>query len=131
MDPPHDSLHTNSAQLEVCDASNTTIHYLRLCEQNNKKICECHAVGRDLRSVLAAYLIAAYDGSYFGFGDWQSTEEYSVAWKNQIWPSWFNTPLGRPVSDGAYAGGLWTRSFEHARVNFNPTNHSGEVIFLD
>jgi len=134
--PPHDNLTgVRASMIEGCSPSESSIKDLQICAQN-KRICQCHATGNIL-DALSSFLIGAYSGdgyaSYFGFGPWNSAQEYSESWANGYWPYYFDKPLGSPVEPAKKVGDIYHRNFTNLKgitqVSFNITSKKGSIIW--
>ena len=97
----------------------------------SKQGCEAHGECSDEQSCLAAFLIGAGERSYYGQlqGGW-SASRYNLRPPNG---ALFWAPLGEPDSTATLtAGNLWTRSFNHGKVEveFCITNNVGTITGL-
>lgn len=62
-----------------------------------------------MTTLVAAFLIAAGDDSYFGTGPWISPDLADV---EQRWcPDLFDKPIGAPLGNATKVGTVWSRSF--------------------
>jgi len=89
----------------------------KLSEEEKRKIM------RDgLEFSLAAFLIGAEEGTYFG---------YSWGWRAEHgWFEWqpeFDKPLGPPKGPAVRAGNTWRREFEHASVWLDAEKHEARI----
>merc|ERR1711862_807879 len=69
---------------------------------------------------LAAFLVAAGPYSYYMCGGWDnaSTEWYPV----------YDFPLGEPLSNASFNGGIYSREFSHGtKVTFDTNTETGTI----
>lgn len=122
--------YTNGVLQEGCTAGNGTITVLReaaaaALRDKTTYLYECHSNGNE--DDLAAFLIGAYPGAFWGFGGWvQPASGFAGRWLPI-----FDKPLGAPAADAAYdaATQTWTRAFAHAHVAFDLTTNKGRISF--
>ena len=97
-------------------------------------VYECHAncnpaaAAANCASSIAAFLIGAGPGAYWGFGGWASASGNF----SQRWVPEFNRPLGEPHADAVYDAdtGVWSRSFSSGtKVTFNAHTNDGTVAW--
>jgi len=125
--PPHDAFVSgtvNFAMIESFKANNKSIQEL-LVGVGHHRGMQVHSK-KGSRDALAAFLIGAGHHSYFGIGEWRSTDPNF----DNYWMPEFDHPLGRPLGDAVYDdsdGGIWRRCFRHVNVTF--TLKSGKGVF--
>ena len=85
----------------------------------------------DCTDQIAAFLIGAGPGHYFGLGSWTERKNGANATDFEAhWSPLFGKPLGSPVAPGAYDGasGVWSRKFGRgAEVRFDARANRGEI----
>lgn len=121
--------YTNGVLQEGCVKGNATINVLRDAAAASARdgvtyIYQCHSNGE--MDDLAAFLIGAYSGAFWGFGGWvQASDGFSGRWLPV-----FDRPLGAPA-DAQYdaASATWSRRFLHATVTFNVDSNAGHINF--
>ena len=120
--------YVNGALHEGCDPSNETIITLmNLTAQAFDKptVYQCHTTEFSIDS-LAAFLIGAGPGHYYGTGGWMETESDDMSSHR---PVEFDKALGDPLGAGMYDGySTWTRSFASGtKVMFNAKTQKGTI----
>ena len=123
--------YTNGVLQEGCVKGNATINVLREAAAASVRdgvtyIYQCHSNGE--MDDLAAFLVGAYKGAFWGFGGWvQANDGFSDRWLPI-----FDKPLGAPVADAEYnaESAVWTRSFASASVTFDVKSNTGNITFI-
>ena len=124
-------LYTNGVLQEGCNAGNATITVLRKAAAASVRdgvtyVYECHSDSNSV-DALAAFLIGAYPGAFWGFGGWvQATGNFT-----ERWLPIFDRQLGPPTADAKYeyTTATWTRTFAHALVSFDVHTNKGGIQF--
>jgi hypothetical protein len=87
--------------------------------------------GAACESHIAAFLVGAGEGAYWGQGGWPGwvlPGRRRAGAANRWMPQYFEKPLGAPLADGIYdpQTQMWSRSFaKGARAWFSAANRSG------
>jgi len=121
---------TNGVLQEGCDAGNATVGALRAAAAASRRdgvvyVYMCHSTGSE--DDLAAFLVGAYEGAFWGFGGWvQRGEGFADRWLPV-----FDRPLGAPAADARYDAPTqtWARDFAAARVTFDAATKKGTITF--
>lgn len=81
-----------------------------------------------MTDVIAAFLVAAGDDSYFGSGPWISPGIEDV---EQRWcPELFDRPIGKPIGDAVKANGMYKRVFASGTtVLFDTGSNKGTIAW--
>ena len=95
------------------------------------KIVQVHAYrtsmpnASDITLPLAAFLLAAEEGAYFGFSNsWTFANDWSIWWPE------YSKPLGPPVGPMHDDGTWMRRDFAHAKVALNPGTLEASIEWL-
>ena len=122
--------YTNGVLQEGCTAGNATVTVLREAAAASLRdgvvyVYQCHSDGT--MDDLAAFLIGAFPGAFWGFGGWvQPGSGFSGRWLPV-----FDKKLGDPKGDAVYNENTqtWARGFEFASVTFNAATKKGDIQF--
>ena len=115
---------------EGCAASNETVTTLRnltatAATLGRRLVYQCH--GECKIDEVAAFLAGAGPYHYYGCGGWVGTGahgNFSEHWVEGV----FGRRLGAPLADGAYADGVWTRTFRSGTaVRFDAKTGKGKI----
>ena len=134
--------YANGIIQEGCSNSNATVTNLRAVAQRSRAlgiplVFECHANcgrtavgGDDCAASMAAFLVGAGPGAFWGFGPWVLKNQIGSNDLSRRWLPEFERALGAPVADAVYdaATGEWSRSFASGTsVTFNANTNNGTV----
>ena len=100
---------TNAQNIEWFRNTNESINDM-LFLRKHAKLVRAHGDTKNLTALVGAFLIAAGDNCFFGFGGF---------WEPPTWEPFYDVPIGTPLGEAVYSGGVWRRSFEHVDVTFD------------
>lgn len=131
-----------ATMIEFFSADNTSITALRdfasvgLIVHAHAYSSSCAGRNAAFTSFVAAFLIGAGEGSYFGCSlGWQIDPRWPAPsadndWMH--WPSEYDAPLGAPCGDAVLLGDRWTRAFGATcatHVAFNIKSGQGTIAW--
>lgn len=82
------------------------------------KLVRAHGDTKNFTDLVGAFLIAAGDNCFFGFGGF---------WEAPAWHAFYDQPIGKPSGEAVYASGVWRRSFEHVEVTFDTATNTSSI----
>jgi hypothetical protein len=125
--------HVKAVQIEFFSPKNTSITNLMMGLQNGQ-VMQAHVPVKvkcdgDLTDYIAAFLIGAEKGAYFGCGDWSTEGDDDAPFH---WHPVYDKPLGAPLSSANYQNntGIWTRQFSSGtNVTFSTSTNQGTILW--
>lgn len=122
-------VNVKAVQIESFTPKNNSI--VNLMEGlSNGQVVQTHIQGdctRDLTDYIAAFLIGADKGAYFGCGPWSTTGDKDSAFH---WHPVYDKPLGAPKAPARYDKGtkMWSRQFASGtNVTFDAGTNKGTI----
>jgi hypothetical protein len=126
--------YVNGALHEGCAAENATVntlrnltaHWQRMGERGKRLIYQCHGKQNNTANEIAAFLIGAGEGHYYGTGSWDGDAKSMLNHR----PAEMDKKLGAPDGPAVYdnAAATWSRSFATGTsVSFNAITGKGSI----
>ena len=80
--------------------------------RKHAKLVRAHGDNKNFTDLVGAFLIAAGDNCFFGYGGF---------WEAPAWMPFYDMPIGKPLGEAIYnpTTGIWERNFQHVRVTFD------------
>ena len=89
--------------------------------RKHAKLVRAHGDNKNFTDLVGAFLIAAGDNCFFGYGGF---------WEAPAWMNFYDVPIGDPQGEAIYerTTGIWYRDFEHVSVTFDTGTNRSTIV---
>ena len=112
--------YTHAQNIEWFRNTNDSINDM-LFLRKHAKLVRAHGDNKNFTDLVGAFLIAAGDNCFFGYGGF---------WEAPAWMNFYDVPIGDPQGEAIYerTTGIWRRDFEHVSVTFDTGTNRSTIV---